>query len=86
MYTKIIAVQNGLENLVERLERKGYMVTDLNGGGYPIDAIVYSENKGYAEPPMITSAAIPSNNQYVIMLNADELSENEILNRIDSLK
>lgn len=86
MHSKVIAVQGGLDSVANRLRNKGYYVTDYNAVDEPIDALVYSENVGYAHPPTMTSERVSSNNQFVVMLNADELSEDEIVNRIDSIR
>ncbi|WZL74698.1 YkuS family protein [Clostridiaceae bacterium 35-E11] len=83
---KVIAVQTGLDHITKRLKGKGYLVTDMNETDRPIDAIIYSESAGYQNPPSIKAVEIPSNNQFVVMLNADELDEEEILNRIDSMR
>jgi hypothetical protein len=86
MHSKVVAVQSGLDNIASRLRNKGYYVTDYNSVDEPIDALVYSENVGYAQPPNMTNDKIPSNNQFVVMLNADELSEDEIVNRVDAIR
>lgn len=83
---KVIAVQTGLDHIANRLKNKGYQVTNMSETDEPIDAIIYSERAGYQNPPSIDAVAIPSNNQFVVMLNADELDEEEILNRIDAMR
>jgi hypothetical protein len=82
---KIVAVQSGLEHIASRLKEKGYDVVDLGGADEPIDAMVYSEQVGYDIPAEVREPSISSNNQFVVMLNADELEENEILNKIDAM-
>ncbi len=86
MYGKVVAVQSGLDGIASKLRSKGYFVTDYNCVEEPIDALIYSESVGYSQPPSMTSERIPSNNQYVVMLNADEMSEEEIVNRIDAIR
>ncbi|SHJ14854.1 Uncharacterised protein family (UPF0180) [Geosporobacter subterraneus DSM 17957] len=86
MLGKVVAVQTGLDSIADKLRNKGYYVTDFNGTKEPIDAMVYSEQVGYQMPPQVTSSRILLNNQYVVMLNADELGEDEIVNRIDAIR
>lgn len=85
MLGKVIAVQNGLDGIADKLKKRGYHVTDFNGTKEPIDAMVYSEQVGYSNPPEVTNSRMLMNNQYVVMLNADELEEDEIVNRIDAI-
>ncbi|AOT68484.1 YkuS family protein [Geosporobacter ferrireducens] len=86
MLGKVVAVQSGLDSIANKLRNKGYYVTDFNGTSEPIDAMIYSEQVGYQTPPEITSSRILLNNQYVVMLNADELEEDEIINRVDAIR
>jgi hypothetical protein len=80
---KVIAVQYGLTNITDKLKYKGYHVTSLNGTERAIDVMVYSgilENVSAKETPNLT---LPSNNRFVMMLNADEYDEDELIHRID---
>lgn len=86
MFGKVIAVQNGLDSIADKLRDKGYHVTDFNGTKEPIDAMIYSERVGYQTPPETTSSRFLMSNKFVVMLNADEMDEDEIVNRVDAIR
>jgi hypothetical protein len=85
--TKVIAVQDGLQHLSYRLTGKGYRVVDIDNTLEAIDAILYSPsmvNGSYK--PNVNQLFTSGNNKFVLMINADEQSEDEILSMIDSIR
>ncbi len=86
---KTVAVMNGLDHIARALQEQGIRVVDVADTGAAISAMVYSSR-------LDTSKLAPSAGQatqetggaiddMVLMLNADELSVDEILARVQSM-
>ncbi len=83
---KLVAVQEGLHEAAELLKEKGYRVTNIDESTLPIDVIIYSShNKEYLSHNKVGELPIPSNNQFVKMINIDEVGIKDIINKIEEL-
>lgn len=77
---KRIAVQNGLEDIRQGLEDKGYEVVDYEAGGH-IDAVVYSDI--YSGLNNVNNSA--DGNAYgAILINANNKTIDEVANIIET--
>ncbi|SES64324.1 Uncharacterised protein family (UPF0180) [Natronincola peptidivorans] len=87
MKSKLIAVQEGLHETAELLKKQGYRVTTIDQANEPIDVIIYSsKNKEYLAHNMRGNISIPSYNQFVKMINVDEVGINNIINNVEELE
>ena len=90
MAKKVVAVQNGLDKLSENLKELGYEVVGIDETEHALDAIVYSTklsdmpNKIHSNEVNGYNSAV-DNDGYVMMINADEFSYDELLNRLNDL-
>lgn len=81
---KVVAVQNGLDDIVMALEERGCKIVGVDQIGYPLTAMVYSneiDTECYSPTTMDIHLGADDNG-YVLMLNAGELSIEEIVSRI----
>ncbi|NLW24690.1 MAG: hypothetical protein GXY91_05550 [Clostridia bacterium] len=86
MLTKTIAVQEGLHEIAEKLRELGYNVVGVDELNYPVDAIVYSSSLSDA-PNKIHSMEMgaANNDGFVLMLNKDEFTFDELINQLKEL-
>ncbi len=83
---KRVAVQEGLHEAAELLKEKGYSVTNIDESKVPIDVIIYSNgNKEYLSHNIKGEMEMPSNNQFVKMINIDEVGIEELINKIEEI-
>jgi len=89
--TKVIAVQGNLKKIRDGIENKGYKVVDLENTDEIIDAMVYSavQNDNISS---FTGRSFPgqnlslgSNSAFVLMINADENTEEEIISLLEDI-
>ncbi|MDK2823846.1 MAG: hypothetical protein PWQ67_2725 [Clostridia bacterium] len=72
---KIVAVQNGLHDIANKLRDIGYKVVNIDETQYQLDAIVYSTSLSNTTNQVDTIELNNAyNDGYVLMLNADEYS------------
>lgn len=84
---KYIAVQEGLHEVAKLLKSYGYRVTTVDNSQNPIDVIIYSSsNNEYLAHNMAGEIQIPSYNQFVKMINIDEVGMEDIISRIEELQ
>ncbi|AOY77444.1 YkuS family protein [Clostridium formicaceticum] len=87
MQNKLVAVQEGLHEVAEVLRRKGYKVTTIDEAEEPIDAIIYSNHsRHYLAHNMTGKINIPSYNQFVKMVNIDEIGIENIATFLKELE
>ncbi len=87
MKNKIIAVQEGLHEVAEMLKTSGYHVTTVDESNLPIDIIIYSsQNTDYLAHNTSGQIAIPANNEYVKMINYDEVGKDRLISSIEELE
>lgn len=91
MTNKVIAVQEGLHDIAEKLKDLGYQVVGVDETNRPLDAIVYSTELSGSptkvrqeEEPGFTNSAV-DNDGMVFMINADEHSMDELIARINNI-
>lgn len=77
--TKIIAVQDNLQTIRDEIKRKGYKVVNLENTDEIIDAMVYSGNRPDYGSSSDNNIGVGSNSAFVLMINADEKTEEEII-------
>lgn len=90
-FMKCVGIQKGLNDIKERLEQEGIEVADINDPSKYFSAMVYSnEINNYGEiydkqfDDQI-KAGMGTGEGYVLMLNAAEMTTDEIINRIKVL-
>lgn len=84
---KLIAVQEGLHEVGELLKSIGYRVTNIDNSKSPVDIIIYSsKNQEYLAHNTTGEIQIPSYNQFVKMINYDEVGIKNIVNTIEELE
>ncbi|MCC5912538.1 MAG: YkuS family protein [Clostridiaceae bacterium] len=87
MQSKVIAVQEGLHEASKLLKEKGYKVTTVDKANEAIDVIVYSNsNKEYLAHNMEGSLGIPSYNQFVRMINLDEVGIENLIATVEDIE
>ncbi|SDK39957.1 YkuS family protein [Natronincola ferrireducens] len=87
MKNKLIAIQEGLHGATEILKEKGYRITTIDKAKDPIDVIVYSSsNNNYLAHNMTGEISIPSYNQFVKMINLDEIGIENLITTIEELE
>jgi hypothetical protein len=83
---KTMAVMNGLEHIASALRERGIKVVDVADTGSSISAIIYSArvNPGQSAPAAGQAKRQTGGgvDDMVLMLNADELSVEEIVARV----
>ena len=87
MAKKIVAVQDGLHDTAQKLRKAGYQVISTSKTNQSLDAIVYStELSGEASFPhpiqMEDEVSAVDSDGMVMMLNADEFSIEELIDKI----
>ena len=88
MANKIIAIQDGLDQVKEKLKSLGYETTNINNSNKPIDIIIYS-NKGsndYKSTTPMKNTKIPFYNQFVKMINVDEVNLENLIDKIQEIE
>ena len=83
--SKNIAIQNGLGEISRRLKKRGHNIVDVNNSDEAIDVIIYSNEIVPQVPKKFNVDGEAYNDNYVLMLNADEYSLDEIVNKVESL-
>lgn len=89
---KSIGVQQGLDDIKNRLEQEGYKVTDINDPNAYFSAMIYSSDlDNYSDKYInnvesIFMSGMGTAEGYSLMLNAAEMSLEEIVSRIKILK
>ncbi len=83
----VVVVQEGLDNISIKLEKAGCKVVGLYDTTENIDAIVYSPfstdtHKGNPDG----NSRLSGSNGFVVMINAGENSEEEILTKLENIK
>jgi hypothetical protein len=83
----VVVVQEGLDHLSESLERAGYKVVGLYDTTENIDAIVYSPTGTDTHSGNFDgSSRLSGSNGFVVMINAGENSEDEILAKLENIR
>lgn len=82
---KNIAIQSGLGEISRRLKKRGHNIVDINNSDEAIDVIIYSNTIVPQTPREFSLEGEAYNDNYVLMLNADEHSIDEIVNKVESL-
>ncbi len=83
----VVVVQEGLDEISRSIEKVGYKVVDIDNTTEIIDAIIYSSsNMGVDSGNFNDDPRISGSNGFVVMINADENSEDEILSRLENIK
>jgi hypothetical protein len=83
--TKVIAVQDNLQNIKDEIKRKGYKVVDLENTNEIIDAMVYSATIPDGISSSNHNLGVGSNSAFVLMINADENSKDEIISLLEDI-
>ncbi|SNS24834.1 Uncharacterised protein family (UPF0180) [Anaerovirgula multivorans] len=87
MKSKLIAVQEGLHEAAKILREKGYRVTTIDKAKEPIDVIIYSNrNNDYLAHNTTGEIRVPSYNQFVKMINVEEVDINNLVSTIEELE
>lgn len=85
---KTVAVMDGLEEVADALRKEGIKVVDVADTGRSISAIIYSAKVRPAESGVKSRQNLADGgggtDDMVLMLNADELSVEEIVARVKS--
>ena len=83
----VVVVQEGLDSISKNLEEAGYKVVGLYDTTETIDAIVYSPfSTDTHNENFDGKSRISGSNGFVLMINAEESSEKEILTKLENLK
>jgi hypothetical protein len=83
----VVVVQEGLENISESVEKAGFKVVGLYDTTENIDAIIYSPSSTDTHSGTFDgSTRISGSNGFVVMINAEEDSEDEILAKLENIK
>lgn len=87
MKGKRVAVQEGLHEAAKLLKEKGYQVTTIDNADEAIDVIVYSgKNQKYLAHNMTGNIGVKANNNFVKMINLDEISMQNLISNIEELE
>ena len=83
----VVMVQDGLVDIGRRLKQEGYKVVDVDDTAEKIDAIVFSPSRAdEAGSPHDDELRPGGNSGFVVMINADEKSDNDILSMLENIK
>ncbi|MDO9574118.1 MAG: YkuS family protein [Candidatus Contubernalis sp.] len=83
----VVMVQDGLDDVGRRLKQEGYKVVDVDDTAEKIDAIVFSPSQAHEAGSLHSDVMLPGgNNGFVVMINADEKSDNDILSMLENIK
>lgn len=86
MNKRIIAVQEGLHQVAALLKKEGYPVTTIDDSSLPIDVIIYSsQNNDYIAHNMSGRLEVPANNEFVKMINIDEIGIDNLISTIEEI-
>lgn len=89
---RTVAVQQGLTEIKDKLEQEGYDVVDITNTERDIIAMVYSssispeEYEYEQDMSNALSSSTGSSEGFVLMLNAAEMSPDEVVSRIKFLR
>lgn len=83
---KTIAVSPNLNNIKDILTHKGYNVISDDNTTEIIDALIFSTKQTAKPHSVATNHLTPaSNNEYVLLINGDEKSPDEIIDMIEQM-
>jgi len=83
----VVVVQDGLDNISKSLEKAGYQVVGLYDTTENIDAIIYSPSGTDTHSGNFDGKSrLSGSNGFVVMINAEESSEDEILAKLENIK
>ncbi len=83
----VVVVQEGLDNISKNIEKAGYKVVGLNDTTESIDAIVYSPCSTNTHTGNFDgNSRLSGSNGFVVMINAGEYSDEEILTKLENIK